>query len=300
MGSIDANELIFEECECEDTQKENKIKIANGLVKNYCLLKELNLLSAIQDEEKNERTYSNKKNVITYDVQNIIYANKYIMDFLQLKEQNVIKIKKEQEEKEEERRKDLCTFHEKDILNENDMANIMHTLNENGLNLSVYEKNIMNCDELNNFRVFNDVLLVKHIDMPAEEKNDCTTLKIREILKSLIKNYNNSLNLIKIQQNVINDMIFYTHNLLMNNKKLTEKNENLIKLNSVNMELKSKLSNNTVTEIKLPIIDQENISSLLKTQVDLYRKHINHLYDENNDLKKYLSSYNGGNNSSNS
>ncbi|SBT41242.1 conserved Plasmodium protein, unknown function [Plasmodium ovale wallikeri] len=300
MGSIDADELIFEECECEDTQKENKIKIANGLVKNYCLLKELNLLSVIQDEEKNKRTNFNKKNVITYDVENIIYANKYIMDFLQLKEQNVIKIKKEQEEKEEERRKTICKFHEKDILNENDMANIMHTLNENELNLSVYEKNIMNCDELSNFRVFNDVLLVKHIDMPTEEENEYTTLKIREILKSLIKNYNNSLNLIKIQQNVINDMIFYTHNLLMNNKKLTEKNENLIKLNSLNMELKSKLSNNTVNEIKLPITDQENISSLLKTQVDLYRKHINHLYDENNDLKKYLSSYNGEKNSSNS
>ncbi|VWU48182.1 conserved protein, unknown function [Hepatocystis sp. ex Piliocolobus tephrosceles] len=307
MNTCDANLLINEDNDCEDAVKANKIKVANNLVKNYCLLKELNLLNVIKNEKKKENNETITKRSIDYSIPNIIDANKYIMDFLQLKEeQSAIKIKKEKLEEKEKDKKRKNKFNKDNILSEKDIKNIINILNTNESNLSLYTKNIMNCDKLNNFIGFNDILLIKHIDMSIiKEKNEYVDSKFYQFLKILIKNYNNSLNLIKIQQSVINDLIFYTHNLLMNNKMLIEKNENLNKNNSVVYvpnELNNKFYNNNgnnnnnnnntnINEMKVPGIDSENISSLFKTQIDLYRKHINHLYNENNDLKKYLEIY---------
>ncbi|SBT80137.1 conserved Plasmodium protein, unknown function [Plasmodium malariae] len=297
MGSNSVSELINEYMGCEDTHKESKIKIANNLVKNFCLLKELNLLTTIKNEEKSQVldiTNNKDNNIITYDSNNIIYANKYIMDFLQIKEQNEIKINEEKQRK----KKKKC--YEEEILNEKDILSIINTLNINELNLSMYEKNITYCDELNSFKVFNSHLLVKYIDKIATtEKDKRAHLKYYEIFNLLIKNYNNTLNLIKTQQRVINDLIFYAHNILINNKMLIEKNKNLIKMNSANIELKNKLYDNNAVQIKLPFTGGEELSSLYQIQIDLYRKHINHLYNENDELRKNMSMFNAGSRASN-
>ncbi|GAW82288.1 hypothetical protein, conserved [Plasmodium gonderi] len=294
MSNSDVNKLINENIQSEDTYKEDKIKIANKLVKNFSLLKELNLLSTIKSEieeakEKGDHvTNVIKKEDITYDDKNVIYANRYIIDFLQLKEQNAMK-----ESMNEKRKSELSKYFEVNVLNEKDMINISNTLQVNELNLSTYAENIMGCDELNNFNIFNRELFVKHIDIPTSDMNKSADLKILQILKLLIKNYNNSLNLIKLQQNVINDFIFYTHNLLKNKKKLIKKNEHLIKNNSVNSHLKTELTKRHSADFKyLPFTNEENISSIYRTQIDLYRKHISHLYNENDILKKYLNKYN--------
>lgn len=162
----------------------------------------------------------------------------------------------------------------------------------------MYENKIQNCDELNNFKPFNNTLLINYIDIPPVLNNPNSSSKFHQILKLLIKNYNNSLNIIKIQQNTIKDLIFYTHNLLINNKMLIDKNDKLVKIaTSIHTKLKNHIPNNhnnNSVQIKLPITDQENTSSLFKTQIDLYRKHINYLYNENNELKKLLSTLDTG------
>ncbi|CRG94999.1 conserved Plasmodium protein, unknown function [Plasmodium gallinaceum] len=280
MNSNYVNEIFNEAIEYKDTQKENKIKIVNDLVKNFCLLKELNLLDAIKNEEKVVPNI--KLDITSYDSKNIIYANKYIVDFLQLKKQNKLKLKEEKKRKKEKY---------EEILNEKDVMNITNTLNENELNLSVYEKNIKNYNELNNFQTINNSLFIKYIDMPTINHNSFH-IKFLQLLNLLIKNYNASLNLIKTQKNVMNYFSFYTENLLMNNKKLIEKNRKLLRNNSINMELRSKLTVNNCTEIKLPFTNQDNLSSLFQIQIDLYRKHINNLYNQIDDLKKFLNIFN--------
>ncbi|CRH01122.1 conserved Plasmodium protein, unknown function [Plasmodium relictum] len=288
MNSNDINQILNEDIECKDIQKENKIKIANDLVKNYCLLKELNLLNAIKNEDK--IVPSIKKDNISYNSKNIIYANKYILDFLQLKKQNKLKLKEERKIKKKKY---------EEILNEKDILNITNTLNGNELNLSVYEKNIMNYNELNNFQIFNKSLFVKYIDMPIINHKSFHK-KILQLLKLLIENYNSSLNLIKIQQNMMSYFTFYTQNLLINNKTLIEKNEKLLQNNYIRMELKSKSLANDGIEIKLPFTSQDNLCSLFQTQMDLYRKHINNLYNQIDDLKKFLNIFNMEKISSNS
>ncbi|CXI99422.1 conserved Plasmodium protein, unknown function [Plasmodium berghei] len=282
MDICNENIIINNESECEDISKKNKIKIANGLVKNFCLLKELDLLTIIKNEEENKKNFTNKN--ISCNIENIICANKHILDFIFLKERNDLKIK------EKEKKKTINQYIEEDILKEKDILNIISTLNKNELNISMYENKIKNCDELNNFKPFNNTLLINYIDIPPALNNPNSSSKFHQILKLLIKNYNNSLNIIKIQQNTINDLIFYAHNLLINNKMLIDKNGKLVKIaSSIHTELKTHIPNNNNAEIKLPITDQENASYLFKTQIDLYRKHIHYLYNENNELKKMLS-----------
>ncbi|VTZ70424.1 conserved Plasmodium protein, unknown function [Plasmodium chabaudi chabaudi] len=294
MHIYDENIIINDESGCEDTPKENKIKIANGLVKNFCLLKELDLLTVIKNEDENKQNITDKN--ISCNIENIICANKHILDFIFLKEQNDLKIEETEEEKEKNKKKKTTINKslEDDTLKEKDILNIIDTLNKNELNISMYENKIKNCDELNNFKPFNNTLLINYIDMPPALNNQNSSSHLHQVLKLLIKNYNNSLNIIKIQQNTIKDLIFYTHNLLINNKMLIDKNEKLIKASSIHTELKTHTPNNNHVEIKLPMTDQENASSLFKTQIDLYRKHINHLYNENNELKKVLSTLDTG------
>ncbi|ETW41064.1 hypothetical protein PFNF135_04698 [Plasmodium falciparum NF135/5.C10] len=297
MNQYDINVLINEDIQCEDVEKENKRKIANDLVKNYCLLKELNLLSTIKNEYK--EIVHTRKNV-AYNSDNIIYASKCIMEYMELKKQNELKIKEEEEQQQmqiqvkKEKEKYSHENKKENILNDNEIVNIMNVLNKNELNLFIYAKNIMECDKVHNFGMFNNPLNINYLDIPEIKQNHNGT-HLEELIKLLISNYNNSLNIIKMQQNVINNFIFYTHNLLTNNKMLIQKNHKLIQTISVPKELKNNVSDKDQIKFKLPFTQENNISSLFKIQIDLYRKHIKHLYNVNDDLKKYLSVFNDQN-----
>ncbi|GAB67786.1 hypothetical protein PCYB_123520, partial [Plasmodium cynomolgi strain B] len=302
MSSGDVNKLISQDIQCEDTYKEDKIKIANRLVKNFSLLKELNLLSTIKDEHKGRKvTNSYKQDTITYDSENVIYANKYVLNFLQLKEQ------KRKKEKEEENRKIKFNtkFAQPNFLSENDITLINDTLYENYLALSTYTEKIRTCDEHNNFHIFNNEVMVKHIHVPTYDVVNCSahSEKTLQMLTLLIKSYNDSLSLIKLQQSVINDFAFYTHNLLKNKQRLTRKNERLVKAHSVNVRAKGEpQKEGSSADVRPPLCSsgesgdtqpvvsssQGNLPAMYKTQIDLYRRHINHLYHENDHLKEHL------------
>ncbi|EUD67587.1 hypothetical protein C922_01772 [Plasmodium inui San Antonio 1] len=301
MSSGDVNKLISQDIQCEDTYKEDKIKIAKRLVKNFFLLRELNLLSAIKNEEDKGRKVTNVyKEDITYDSENVIYANKYILNFLQLKEQ------KRKKEKEEEKRKTKLNTKsaQPHFFSENDITLINDTLYENDLSLSTYTEKIMTCDEKSNFHIFNDEVMVKHVHVPTYDvlNQSPHSEKTFQMVTLLIKSYNDSLNLIKLQQSVIKDFLFYTHNLVKNKQRLTRKNERLIKANSVNVRTKEKPQKGASVDVTPPLCSrvelgetqpvpsssQGNLLPMYKTQIDLYRRHISHLYHENDHLKKHL------------
>ncbi|KJP89893.1 hypothetical protein AK88_00349 [Plasmodium fragile] len=309
MSRGDVNKLISQDIQCEDTYKEDKIKIANRLVKNFSLLKELNLLSTIKNEQTERKVTNGYKQDITYDSENVIYANKYVLNFLQLKEQKRKKEKEEEEEKKKEKEKRKTKFNTKsaqtNFLSENDITLINDTLYKNYLSLSTYTEQIITCDEENNFNIFNNQVMVKHVPVPTYEvvNHSAHLEKTVQMLTLLIKSYNDSLNLIKLQQSVINDVFFYTHNLLKNKqKRLSRKNERLVKAHSVNVRAKEEPQKGASTDVKPPFCtsgeegdiqpvlssNQGNLPSMYKTQIDLYRRHISHLYHENDHLKEHL------------
>eukprot|EP00366_Plasmodium_knowlesi_P002568 XP_002260065.1 hypothetical protein, conserved in Plasmodium species [Plasmodium knowlesi strain H] len=304
MSSGDVNKLISQDIQCEDTYKEDKIKIANRLVKNFSLLKELNLLSTIKNEHKGRKLTNDYKQEITYDSENIIYANKYILNFLQLKEQ------KRKKAKEEEKRKTKFNtkFSSPNFLSENDITHINEILYKNNLSLSTYTENIMTYDKHNNFNIFNNQVLVKHVHVPPYDlvnHSAHSEKKTLQMLTSLIESYNDTLSLIQLQQSVINDLFFYTHNLLKNKQRLTRKNERFVKAHSVNVCAKGEPQKGASTDLR-PLLcssgesgytqpvhssNQGNLPFMYKTQIDLYRRHINHLYHENDHLKEHLNKY---------
>ncbi|ANQ09874.1 Uncharacterized protein PCOAH_00043090 [Plasmodium coatneyi] len=303
MSSGVVNELISQDIQCEDTYKEDKIKIANRLVKNFSLLKELNLLSTIKNEQKGRKVTNGYKQDITYDSENIIYANKYILNFLQLKEQKRKKAKEEQNKK----TKFNTKYFQPNFLSENDITLINETLYKNNLSLSTYTEKIRTSDEKNNFNIFNKEVMVKHVHVPTYDlvNHSPHSEKTLQMLTLLIKSYNDSLSLIKLQQSVINDFFFYTHNLLKNKERLTRKNERLVKAHSVNVRTKGEPQKGASTDVKpllcssgesgdtqpVPSSSQGKLPSMYKTQIDLYRRHINHLYHENDHLKEHLNKY---------
>ncbi|KMZ91403.1 conserved Plasmodium protein, unknown function [Plasmodium vivax] len=290
MSGGDVNKLISQDMQCEDTYKEDKIKIANRLIKNFSLLKELNLLSTIKSEHKGGKVTNGYTQDISYDGENIIYAKKYLLNFLQLKE--------------EEKRKTKCNAKssQQNFLSENDITLINDTLHENDLSLSTYTEKIIKCDEHNNFNIFNSEVMVKHVHVPTYDVVNLSTHseKTAQMLTGLIKSYNDSLSLIKLQQSVINDFVFYTHSLMRSKQRLTRKNERLVKAHpgknhSVEAHaVKDHPVKDPPADLTVPPCRQGSLPSIYKAQIDLYRRHINHLYEENDHLKEHLKQAQGG------
>lgn len=274
MNEYEINTVTDDDIECEDGQTgHNNIKVANQLVKNYLLLKELNLLSVIKEEEP-KIDYTSKK-PFQYDSSGLISANQYMLDFIQKKKANKLK------EKEELKWKKIKY---EQILNDKEIDVINNILHSNELNLCTYKNNITNYDELKNFQNMYSSLHMNRIETSSISKKKYHS-NVSELLNNLIKSYNSLLEIIKIQQNVINDFSFYTRNLLISNKALIQKNENLCKNYAGDMKIKKKWKLNSVNDTSSNR-EPNTLSVSLEAQIDLYRRHINYLYSQNDELKK--------------